>query len=128
MLGNRDGLKIVAVDLDDTLCTRPLNREHLKADKYNFCTPLYPMIETVNKLYDKYKIVIYTARGMNTYYGDVERIYFNLYTLTYDQLLEWGVKFDELVMGKIHYDIMIDDKVINSMDAVSVNAVEGKIL
>ena len=46
--------------------------------------------------------------------GDVNLVYDTLYNLTYDQLLDWGVKFHRLVMGKLSYDLLIDDKVINS--------------
>jgi len=51
---------------------------------------------------------------MNLYRGNLNLIYENLYELTYNQLLDWGLKFHRLVMGKISYDVLIDDKVINS--------------
>jgi len=46
--------------------------------------------------------------------GDTHKIYSSLYQLTLGQLEDWGVKFHELVMGKLHYDILIDDKSVNS--------------
>ena len=51
---------------------------------------------------------------MSTFGGDVSLIYSNLYELTSRQLKEWGVKYDQLVMGKLHYDLLIDDKVKSS--------------
>ena len=51
---------------------------------------------------------------MDIYNGDVNLIYENLYDLTYSSLVEWGVKFHRLVMGKLSYDLLIDDKAISS--------------
>ena len=65
--------------------------------------------------YDKgYRIVIYTARGMGAYKGNLNKIYESLYELTYDSLVRWGVKFHRLMLGKLDYDLLIDDKVISS--------------
>lgn len=109
--------KIIAFDLDDTLCFRPKHFEHLGEEKYKYCEPIQEMIDFCNKLYDEgFKIIIYTARGMSTFHGDVNEIYNNLYQLTINDLNKWGVKYHSLVMGKIHYDLLIDDKVMNTSD------------
>lgn len=106
--------KIIAFDLDDTLCYRPKDVEHLGKDKYNFCKPIEQMVGLCNKLYDQgHSIVIYTARGMMTFNGDVKKIYENLYDKTISDLNSWGVKYNQLVMGKIHYDYLIDDKALD---------------
>ena len=39
-----------------------------------------------------------------------------LFDLTKQQLEEWGVKYNELIMGKPHADLFIDDKGINCDD------------
>ena len=57
---------------------------------------------------------IYTAIGMSQFNGDVEKIYDMLYNKTIKQLDSWGVKFHQLIMGKTHYDLLIDDKALNS--------------
>jgi histidinol phosphatase-like enzyme len=107
--------KTIAFDLDDVLCYRPSGYEHLGPDKYDYCQPYNGNIDLVNSLYDDgYKIVIYTARGMSQYNGNVIEIYSKLYNRTNQQLNSWGLKYHQLVMGKIHYDILIDDKVLNS--------------
>ena len=107
--------KTIAFDLDDVLCYRPDGFEHLGPDKYDYCQPYIENIDLVNSLYDDgYKIVIYTARGMSQFKGDVIDIYTHLFSKTNDQLTSWGLKYHLLVMGKIHYDVLIDDKVLNS--------------
>jgi hypothetical protein len=107
--------KTIAFDLDDVICHRPDGYEHLGPDKYDYCIPNNSIIDIINSLhFDGHKIVIYTARGMSQYKGNVDQIYKELYTKTINHLNEWGVSYDELVMGKIHYDILIDDKALNS--------------
>ena len=107
--------KIIAFDLDDVLCHRSSNEGGIK--KYYSCYPDKKMIEIVNKLYEQgATIKIYTARGMSVFSGDVNKIYSNLYNLTLEQLNDWGIMYHELVMGKLHYDLLIDDKALNSID------------
>jgi len=107
--------KTIAFDLDDVICWRPTGYEDLGPLKYDYCKPILETIELSNSLYDEgYKIVIYTARGMSQYKGNVVDIYTHLYTRTIEQLNSWGLKYHSLVMGKIHYDVLIDDKALNS--------------
>jgi histidinol phosphatase-like enzyme len=103
--------KIYAFDLDDTLCSRHPDYEHLGKEKYKYCYPIQPMIDILNEQYDKgHKIIIYTARGMSIYNGNVHDIYNNLYEQTISDLKKWGIQHHGLVMGKLHYDLLIDDK------------------
>ena len=107
--------KTIAFDLDDVLCYRPNQFEELGPSKYSYCVPNDEMIKLANSLYDEgHKIVIYTARGMSQFNGNVTEIYSQLYTRTLIHLDQWGLKYHQLVMGKIHYDVLIDDKALNS--------------
>lgn len=109
--------KIIAFDLDDTLCKRPKDIEYLGVDKYLYCEPINEIIEICNKLYDKGNtIYIYTARGMGQFNGNAHAAQIALYELTLNSLKEWGVKHHGLIMGKIHYDLFIDDKCMNLDD------------
>lgn len=103
--------RVIAVDLDDTLCTRPTGMEHLGKQKYKHCTPIQKMIDFVNNLYNSGNTIhIYTARGMHQFNGDVDSVYDNLYNDTTEQLRTWKVKYHRLIMGKLPYDLLIDDK------------------
>ena len=109
--------KTIAFDLDDVICWRPKGYEDLGPLKYDHCQPIQENIDLVNEFYrDGNKIVIYTARGMSQYGGDINLIYSNLYCKTISQLNSWGVHYNQLVMGKIHYDVLVDDKVLNSIN------------
>lgn len=106
--------KIIAFDLDDTLCFRDPKFEHLGFEKYKFCEPIPEMINKLNKLYDEGNtIYVYTARGMATFKGDTMKIYNALYCMTLESLKEWGIKHHGLIMGKLHYDLLIDDKAMS---------------
>jgi histidinol phosphatase-like enzyme len=108
-------LKIIAFDLDDVICHRSNEYEYLGPNKYDYCEPDKNIIRMINDLYDEgNKIIIYTARGMSQFNGNVSLIYSELYSKTIKQLDEWGVKYNQVVMGKIHYDILVDDKALNS--------------
>ena len=108
-------MKTIAFDLDDVICWHHSQYDELGVDKYYHCEPIESGVELVNEYYDKgNNIIIYTARGMGIYNGDVNLVYENLYDLTHRHLNEWGVKFHRLVMGKLSYDLLIDDKAISS--------------
>ena len=108
---------VIAFDLDEVLCTRPKGIEHLGADKYLHCVPILKNIKIANELYDKgYTIKVYTARGMTIFDGNVDSIYKNLFKITEDFLKKNNVKYHHLIMGKEHYDVLVDDKALNSYD------------
>ena len=88
-------------DVDGTLCTKDCNYEDAK--------PFVDVIDNLNKLYDDgNKIIIFTSRGYLS--GRDWR------DLTEAQLNTWGVSYHELIMGKPHADIFIDDRAINIDD------------
>lgn len=107
--------KIIAFDLDDVICFRLKEYEYLGIEKYDYCEPDLKIIGIINSLYaEGHTILIYTARGMSQCKGDVDKIYELLYDKTMEQLILWKVKYHKLIMGKIHYDVLIDDKCLNS--------------
>jgi histidinol phosphatase-like enzyme len=92
-------MKIIYVDIDETICTTPQSR------KYEDAEPIFSNIEKINELYDKGNTIVYwTSRG--------SRKQINWYELTYKQLLLWGAKFHELRVDKPYYDLFIDDKTL----------------
>lgn len=92
---------IVYVDIDETICISPDDRD------YNKAVPIEKNIKKINKMYDNGdRIVYWTARGTGS--GIDWRL------VTENQFLKWGVKYHELHLGKPIYDLFIDDKNINS--------------
>jgi CMP-N-acetylneuraminic acid synthetase len=92
---------IIYIDIDNTIFKTI-------GTNYNNSTPIENNISKVNYLFDKgHTIIMWTARGTL-----LNKSFFNL---TYTQLTKFGVKFNELRMGKPAYDLLIDDKSINSI-------------
>jgi|TARA_R100000995_G_C3368252_1_gene70543 hypothetical protein len=93
-------------DIDGTICTMP-NSE----STYEEAEPIIDRIEKINALFDTgNRIIFHTARGMRTFKNDGKKAHNKYYSLTYDQLNNWGVKFHKLIMGKPSGDLYVDDK------------------
>lgn len=92
----------IYIDIDDTICDK-------NGMDYSLAIPKYENIDKVNRLFDdgNNTIIMWTARGTMT--G------INWFETTHNQLIKWGVKFHELRMGKPAYDLLIDDKALNSL-------------
>jgi len=93
---------IIYIDIDNTICyTNGMN--------YEDSTPIVDNIEKANLLFDEgHTIVYWTARGSVTKK--------NWKKLTMDQLNKWNVKYHKLVFKKPPFDLLIDDKVLNTRD------------
>ncbi len=97
-------------DIDGTICT-------LTNGKYEDAKPFVDRIEKINKLYDEgHRIVMYTARGMDRYNGDVDRANERFFYFTLEQLKSWGLKFSYLKLGKPAADFYVDDKGFKDVD------------
>lgn len=73
--------------------------------------PIPRMIKRINRLKEKgHTIVVYTARGTGS--GKTKEAL----EITTRQMNEWGVKYDEIKVGKPVWDLLIDDKTLNPMD------------
>ena len=103
-----DDRKVVLVDVDETVCFYPNERQYDKAE------PSQENIAKINKLYDEGWYVIYwTARGGSDKSKAAGRCY---HDFTWKQLESWGCKFHDLSTGskgkyiKPACDLVIDDK------------------
>lgn len=95
-------LRTYAFDLDGTLCT-------LTYGKYENAEPYRDRIRRVNKLFEEgHTILIFTARGATS-----KR---DMRDFTLWQLSKWGINFHELITGKPHFDLLIDDKAMSDRD------------
>ncbi len=96
----------IFVDIDETICRNP-NKDKTKARDYTKSVPIELNIKAINKFYDEgHHITYWTARGTVT--G------IDWYDITKEQLIEWGAKHHDLLLGKPAYDIYIDDKSLNT--------------
>ena len=110
------------VDIDGTIC------EHIPGPNFGTGDVYYERIYKLNKLFDEGIIIVYhTARGCGPtqnpegrFDGDtIQYAYKRWYNYTEQQLLDWGCRYTELIMGKYSGDVYIDDKAIFSDDFFS---------
>ena len=90
--------KSVFVDIDKTVCY--YDEDTLD---YTLAKPDYKRIDIVNRLYDRFNVVMWTARGAKS--G------IDWYDVTKKQLDSWGVKYHKLRLDKPAYDLLVWDDV-----------------
>ena len=96
---------IYCFDIDGTIC-------ETNKSEYTDSKPKKYVIDEINRLYDSGNTIkMFTARGANS--G------IDWYNFTENQLDSWGLKYTELIMGKPHADIFIDDKAISDREWIS---------
>ena len=97
-------IKIICFDLDNVLCETPKSL-------YKESKPIKKAIAFANSLYAKgFYIKIFTSRFMGRNNDKVSKAKKQGYKFTKKQLLNWRLKYDELILGKPSYDLFIDDK------------------
>ena len=91
-------------DLDETICYSPSTVPR----DYSLAQPYLSVVQQINSLYDEgHTITIFTARG-----GTSGK---DWHKLTTSQLKFWALKYHTLIdKGKPHFDLLIDDKAINT--------------
>ena len=105
--------KLFCFDLDGVIC-KNTKYKNSNLINYNKSKPIPVAVKAINKLYhDGHTIVIYTARGMTIYNGNISLVKKKLFKITTNSLKSWKLKYHKLILGKIYYDFIIDDKSIN---------------
>ena len=91
-------------DLDGTLCTNTYG-------EYEKAIPNTKAIEKINRLFDDgHYIIIFTARYMGKFKGDIKKVNEYGYSKTKKQIDNWNLKYNDLILGKPEFDLVIDDK------------------
>ena len=96
-------MKVIYVDIDETICRRETSVDFGVTHDYSKAKPIPENIDKINKLYDEGNTIVnWTARGSRKQIDWTE--------LTAKQLDEWGAKYNELRVDKPFYDLFIEDK------------------
>ena len=99
--------KVLAFDIDGVIC-------NTVGSDYKNSKPNKKAIEKINHLYDAGNtIIVFTARFMGRTNNNYPEAYQLGYKFTFNQLQSWSLKFNELILGKPSYDLLIDDKAFN---------------
>ena len=103
-------LRTFVFDVDGTICSTS-NGNYLNAK------PFFERIKKINELYEQGNtIIFFTARGMGSSINDINSSKEKYEKLTRNQLMNWGVKYHNLFLGKPAGDFYIDDKGISDKD------------
>lgn len=95
-------------DLDGTICETKKSEE-----TYSDVLPIEGMPELLRELKSKDNyIIIYTARNMVTYNGNIGKINKYQTPVIIDWLKKYDIPFDELILSKVVSDYYVDDKAI----------------
>lgn len=106
-----DQRKRFCFDLDGTLC-----RSREENQEYKDVEPIKGMCALVRRLKcSGHYIIIYTARNMVTFDGNVGKIIKHQVPIIQEWLKKHDVPYDELVVGKPHADYFVDDKGVNPL-------------
>ena len=104
----------ICFDIDNTLVTFP----QIEND-YSSVQPIHKMISLLQRLKQLgHYIILYTARRMKTYKGNVGQAIADVAKITFETLAQYNIQYDEIHFGKPYADMYIDDLAINAFDNV----------
>lgn len=106
------------MDLDGTLC--PIKKS---GERYEDLPPIAEVLAKLLEYREKgFYIIIYSARSMRTYEGNVGKIHANTAKVVYEWLDRNGVPYDEVHFGKPwpgRGGFYVDDKAIRPDEFVN---------
>ncbi len=95
----------IVIDLDGTICN--IRKEN---ETYAQVSVIPGAVETLHALKrEGHYLIIHTARHMKTCNGDVKKVIEKMEAITKNWLAQHGIPYDELIFGKPHGDLYIDD-------------------
>ena len=115
-------MKAIVMDIDNTFCEKRGTKE------YKDLIPYAEVVEQM-KVYREmgYKIVLQTARQMNTHQGNVGLINKITVPVLIEWLEKWGIPYDELHVGKPwcgHTGFYVDDRAIRPSEFMTLTEEE----
>ena len=114
MQKNNNEKKRFCFDLDNTLVTSPI-----VINDYTTVNPIKKNIMFLQFLKELgHTIIIYTARRMRTYNGNIGEVTKNTAKITIDTLDKYNIPYDELYFGKPYAHFYIDDLGVNAYDCL----------
>lgn len=89
-------MKTFIIDIDGTICNS------IPGGDYSKAIPIQQVIDKINFEYSRgNKIILYTARGMRTFSGDVFKISSYHGPILETWLAKYNVRYHDLVFGKM---------------------------
>ncbi|MGM0338595.1 capsular biosynthesis protein [Enterococcus sp. AZ007] len=115
-------MKAIVMDIDKTIC------EEKGKKNYGELKPIQDVVLQIKNYQKKgYRIILQTARQMNTYQGNVGLINKNTLPVLIDWLEKWNIPYDELHVGKPwcgKKGFYVDDRAIRPKEFVMLTETE----
>lgn len=113
----------IVVDVDGTLCSIKQPNQ-----SYQDVKPNKKLIAMLHRYQARgYNILLYTARNMKTYDGNLGKINKNTAPILLEWLAEWDVPYDEILFGKPwprKHGFYIDDRAIRPNEFINLSEEE----
>ncbi len=113
----------IIFDIDGTIC--PIKKD---TEKYEDLIPFEDIIKKMNALKEQgYRIVLFTARNMRTYDGNIDLILKNTKPILEKWLEKWDIPYDEIIFGKPwagKNGFYVDDKTIRPSELLNMEITE----
>lgn len=113
----------IIFDIDGTIC--PIKKEE---EKYEDLVPFPDMVSKIRELKkDGYKIVLFTARNMRNYNGNIDLILKNTKPILEKWLSKWEIPYDEIIFGKPYpgkNGFYVDDRTIRPNELLNLTKEE----
>lgn len=117
----------IIFDIDGTLC--PIKAKH---EQYEDLVPFNSMVEKMKELKrEGFKIVLFTARNMKTYSGNIGLINANTAKVLLTWLDRWDIPYDEIIYGKpwpTENGLYVDDRAVRPNELMSHSIDELKVI
>lgn len=98
-------------DIDGTIC--PIKKEN---EKYEDLVPYKDVVKKLKDYHEKgAKIVLHTARNMNSYKGNIGLINVHTAKVLLKWLEKWNIPYDEIIYGKPwpgKFGFYVDDRAV----------------
>lgn len=113
----------IVVDVDGTLCSIKQPNQ-----SYQDVKPNKKLITMLHRYQARgYNILLYTARNMKTYDGNLGKINKNTAPILLEWLAKWDVPYDEILFGKPwprKHGFYIDDRAIRPNEFINLSEEE----
>ena len=117
----------IVFDIDGTIC--PIKKAF---ENYEDLVPYEEMVKKIRSLKKEgYRIVLFTARNMRTYNGNIDLILENTKPILERWLKKWDIPYDELIFGKPwagKNGFYVDDKTVRPDELLNMSSDEINLL
>lgn len=117
----------IIFDIDGTIC--PIKKPE---EEYIELVPYKEIVDKIKELKKSgYKIILFTARNMRTYQGNIDLILKNTKPILEKWLEKWQIPYDEIIFGKPYpgkEGYYVDDRTIRPKELLRMSDLDLKKL